>query len=200
MTREVKKKTPGTILEEAREALGLSLGDVAAMTRIPRTMITHLEGDRFDEYSADVFVRGHLRSYARELKLDPQTVIEAWERHTGKRSKLGASAKEPVAGDQPISKARQTARKQVVGWQSHFSSLKRSVRATHVVAVALVLVFLFVVVNFLTGSRATAKDPAQFPTTNQQEWEVEKAAKETRWALEQPAEPAADDSESKSAQ
>lgn len=73
------------------------------------------------------------------------------------------------------------------GWQEHLSNLTSSVRTSHVVAIGLVLVVLFVFINFLTGSRATAKDPAQFPETNQQEWEVEQAAAEARWALEQPA-------------
>lgn len=183
MSREAVKKTPGAILKDARKALGLSLGDVAAMTRIPRTMLSHLESDRFDEYSADVFVRGHLRSYARELKLEPETLMQAYDRHTGKhRQSMGDQDLGAEGARKSISKAR----KQVAGFGSQMTHLTRHVRASHVVAVGLVLVFLFFVVNLVTGSQATAKDPAQFPAASEEEWEVEQAAEETRWALEQP--------------
>lgn len=191
MTCEAVKKTPGKILKHARQSLGLSLGDVAAMTRIPRTMLSHLEADRFDEYSAPVFVRGHIRSYARELKLDPERIIQAFERHTGTFTPSEDEAPEPkAAARKSISKAR----KQVAGWRSHVSGVTGQVRAAHLVAVALVLVGLFFVVNLISGSKATAKDPAQFPTASEEEWEVEQAAEETRWALEQPAEADSNDS------
>lgn len=185
MSREVSKKSPGAILKEARQSLGLSLGDVAAMTRIPRTMLTHLEGNRYDEYSADVFVRGHLRSYSRELKLDPEAVIQAFERHTGRYTQPTV---ESPQGRETARKSISKAKKQVAGFGSQMSSFTRNVRAAHVVAIALVLVFLFFVLNLVTGGQsATAKDPAQFPTATESEWEVEQAAEETRWALEQPA-------------
>ncbi len=188
MSREVVKKSPGALLKDARNALGLSLQDVAAMTRIPRTMLSHLEANRYDEYSADVFVRGHLRSYARELKLDPETIIQAFDRHTGRRPEPIAEVPERrMAARKSISKAKKRAKKQVAGFGSQMTGWTRGVRASHVVAVGLVLVFLFIVVNFLTGSRATAKDSAHFPTASEQQWEVEQAAQETRWALEQPA-------------
>lgn len=189
MSPHAVKKSPGTILKEARKELDLSLGDIAAMTRIPRTMITHLEGDRFDEYSADVFVRGHLRSYARELKLDAETILQAYDRHTGRMGHVSASE---GTGDADSAQSISKAKKQVAGFGSQVSTLTRQVRATHVVAVALVLAFLFVVVNLVTGSQATAKDPEQFPSASEEEWEVDQAAEETRWALEQPASEAPD--------
>lgn len=202
MTNDSPKKTPGSILREARESMSLSLPEVAAMTRIPRTMLSHLERDRFDEYAAEVFARGHLRNYARELKLDPERVIQAYERYTGR---VHSSTKSQVTEDKSktkksVGKAARSftkARKgSSGGWSAHFEKLTNSVRTSHVVAIGLVLVFLFVMVQFLTGSRATAKDPAQFPETSEQEWEIEKAADEARWALEQPAEDGSTDEDS----
>jgi cytoskeleton protein RodZ len=184
MSRQAVKKTPGAILKEARQSLDLSLGDVAAMTRIPRTMIAHLESDRYDEYSADVFVRGHLRSYARELKVDPETLMQAYDRHVGR---MGLSSDDNSQGRTAARESISKARASVAGFGSQVTTLTQQVRPSHVVAVALVLVFLFVVVNLVIGSRATAKDPAQFPQAAEQEWEVEQAVEETRWALEQPA-------------
>lgn len=184
MSSEAAAKTPGTILREARESASLTLTDVAAMTRIPRTMLAHLEKDRFDEYSAEVFARGHLRNYARELRLDPETVIGAYERYTGK-------FREDVDLDDPVDavapRAARALRKRESALSFDLSGLAGGVRPTHIVAIGLVLVFLFVIVNFLTGSRATAKDPAQFPAADEQDWELEQTVEETRWALEQPA-------------
>lgn len=189
MSREVEIKSPGAILKNARLALGLSLQDIAAISRIPRTQLAHLEANRFDEYSADVFTRGHLRGYARELQLDPEMVIQAYERYTGMRPDSSLELPQRAGlTRRSLSKAGASARKQVAGFGSQVSSFGRGVRASHLVAVALVLVFLFVMVNFLTGSRATAKDSVQFPTATEEQWEVEQAAQETRWALEQPAE------------
>jgi cytoskeleton protein RodZ len=199
MTNEASNKTPGSILREARESMSLSLAEVAAMTRIPRTMLSHLERDRFDEYAAEVFARGHLRNYARELKLDPERVIQAYEQYTGRvrTSAKSLTAPEETKTKKSISKVTRSfsrsrkksndASSSGGGWSEHFDRLSSSVRTSHVVAIGLVLVFHFVMVQFLTGSRATANDPAQFPETSEQEWEIEKAADEARWALEQPA-------------
>ncbi|MGM0557455.1 MAG: helix-turn-helix domain-containing protein [Myxococcota bacterium] len=203
MTNEASNKTPGSILREARESMSLSLAEVAAMTRIPRTMLSHLERDRFDEYAAEVFARGHLRNYARELKLDPERVIQAYERYTGRvrsSSSESQASEEQSKDTRSVGKAARSfskARKKASGgWSAHFDKLTSSVRTSHVVAIGLVLVFLFVMVQFLTGSRATAKDPAQFPEASEQEWEIEEAADEARWALEQPAEESSADDDS----
>ncbi len=77
-------ETPGTMIRRAREARGMSLRELAAATRIPRTSLAHIEDDAFDELPAEVFVRGFLRNAARELRLDNMEVIEAYERHTGR--------------------------------------------------------------------------------------------------------------------
>ncbi|MFW5966059.1 MAG: helix-turn-helix domain-containing protein [Persicimonas sp.] len=187
MTRQDVEKSPGEMLAQAREALGLSLHEAAAMTRISATMLSHLEEERYDEYTADVFVRGHLRSYARELKLDPDRVVRAYDRQTGRNTT-------PNAGDsslQTTDKANTAGG--VAGFGSRLSRLKRKVRASHVVAVGLVLVFLFVVVHLVGGTRATAKDPDRFESNSEEHWEVEEAAEETRWALERPGGESDDD-------
>lgn len=196
MSREVEKKSPGAILKDARLAMGLNLQDVAAISRIPRTQLSHLEANRFDEYSAEVFVRGHLRGYARELQLDPEVVIQAYERYTGRHTDAALTIPERKnAAIKSISRAQNVAKKQVAGLGSQVTNWTQGVRASHLVAVGLVLVFIFIVVNFLTGSRATATDPAQFPPAADEQWEVEQAAQETRWALEQPAEQGDDDAQ-----
>ena len=210
MTTEVPNKSPGDILRDAREEKGLTLEDAAAMTRIQQSMLAHLEHNEFDEYTAEVFARGHLRSYARELQVDVDEVMDAYEAHVGPRGSrrqiptLDASeaqaettpdySSEEVASAsaarsaQPWTAEDGSEDSTLAEWGNGLSKLTRKVRTSHVVAIGIVLVFLFVVVNLMTGSRATAKDPAQFPEQSEEDWKVEKAANDARWALEKPAE------------
>jgi cytoskeleton protein RodZ len=184
-------KSPGTMLQEAREEAGLSLSDVAAMTRIPKTMLGHLENDRFEEYVAEVFVRGHLRNYAREVHLDPETILQAYEKHTGRRRRdplaeakksgvLGRSAPRPVpttmvpAGEGAAVAVRRKSPSPLSG-----------VRPSHLVGAFLILCGLFVMLSFLSSNRATAQDPTTFPVADESAWELEQEVRETRWLLEQ---------------
>lgn len=57
----------GARLAEAREAAGLTVHDVAKKLRVPPPIIESLEAGDWDRLGAPVFVRGHLRSYARLL-------------------------------------------------------------------------------------------------------------------------------------
>lgn len=185
-------KSPGTLLRQGREQRELSLDDVATMTRIPRAMLEHLEKDRFEEYVAEVFVRGHLRNYARELGLEVEQILQAYERHTGNRRVS------PMAG------VERDSRRASGGARSRRSSLKRErvgaaadgsgsaarvtdylggLRKTHVVAALLVVIGLFLILGYLTNNRATAQDAPEFPEASESAWEED--AEETRWLLEQ---------------
>lgn len=75
--------TVGAQLRAAREALGLSHRDMAEITKIQVPYLECLEADRFEELPAEVFVRGFLRSYARELRLDEESLFEHYLRQTG---------------------------------------------------------------------------------------------------------------------
>jgi cytoskeletal protein RodZ len=68
----------GSLLRQTREDLGLTLRDLAAVTKIQSSMLQCLEEDRFEEFPAEVFCRGFLKSYARELHLDEQDILEAY--------------------------------------------------------------------------------------------------------------------------
>jgi cytoskeletal protein RodZ len=57
-------------LREAREAHGLSIYQVADITKIRTDHIRALEEGRFDAFAAPVYVRGFIRTYARLLRLD----------------------------------------------------------------------------------------------------------------------------------
>jgi cytoskeleton protein RodZ len=62
-------------LRQAREARQLSIAQVAEVTKLRTDHVRALEEGRFDAFSAPVYVRGFVRTYATLLKLDvPQTM------------------------------------------------------------------------------------------------------------------------------
>lgn len=66
----------GQRLKKAREAAGYSLADVSARLKMPIRTLQTLESGDWASLGAPVFVRGHVRSYARAvgLTLDDQTL------------------------------------------------------------------------------------------------------------------------------
>ena len=66
----------GIELKQAREARGLSLGDVAQQLKFAPRQLEALEEDRFDLLPGGTFARGMVRSYARLLKLDAEPLVE----------------------------------------------------------------------------------------------------------------------------
>jgi cytoskeletal protein RodZ len=157
-------KTPGKILKEGRKAKGMSLTDLAATTRISKTMLQYLEQDRYDEYTADVFIRGHLRCFAQEVELDPDEVIRAYERETGQAS--GGSSDTTALND------------------SGRGILSR-IRVPHMVAIGLVLVAIFLVASFISSHSATATNREVFSTDSDVTTEkTTEEGKKTRWLLE----------------
>lgn len=65
----------GSYLRKERELRHLSVAEVAQATRIPVRLLRHLENDDIEELPADVFVRGHLRAYARVLGIAPEELL-----------------------------------------------------------------------------------------------------------------------------
>ena len=57
-------RTIGERLRAGRERAGLSIAAAAEKLHLDNKVIESLEGDRFDELGASVYVRGHLRRYA----------------------------------------------------------------------------------------------------------------------------------------
>jgi cytoskeleton protein RodZ len=68
---------PGYQLRTAREARGMSIGDVTDVLRFSPKQIELLESDRYDDLPGATFVRGFVRSYAKLLKLDVIPLLAA---------------------------------------------------------------------------------------------------------------------------
>ncbi len=67
--------TLGERLRLARERAGLSIGDIAAPTKIQVSLLEAIERDDFERVPGGLFVRGFLRAYAKEVGLDPEAVV-----------------------------------------------------------------------------------------------------------------------------
>lgn len=70
----------GSYLRKERELRQISVAEVAQTTRIPVRILQQIENDQFEGLAAEVFVRGFLRAYARELGLDEKEVLEQYGR------------------------------------------------------------------------------------------------------------------------
>ena len=71
---------PGERLRNAREAISLSIEEVAARLHLDTRTISNLETDSYEDLPAPTFVRGYLRSYARLLNIDPEPIIDGFNR------------------------------------------------------------------------------------------------------------------------
>ena len=72
----IVQKSIGTDLRIAREAQGLSIGDVAQRTKFSVHQVEALEADDLARLPQGTFLRGFVRSYARVLMLDENTLLE----------------------------------------------------------------------------------------------------------------------------
>lgn len=74
---EIHATSPGRMLREAREVLGLSVMDVASQIKFAPRQIEALEADDYQHLPEAAFLRGFVRSYAKILHLDAQTLLAA---------------------------------------------------------------------------------------------------------------------------
>ncbi len=73
----------GARLTRARTEQELSLEKAAASLKVDVAVLNNLETENFDALGAPVFVRGHLRKYARMLNLPEQELLDAYEVKAG---------------------------------------------------------------------------------------------------------------------
>ena len=67
----------GKMLREARERVNLSVAEVAAQIKFAPRQIEALEADDLRHFPEAAFLRGFVRSYAKILSLDAQTLLAA---------------------------------------------------------------------------------------------------------------------------
>jgi cytoskeletal protein RodZ len=70
----------GSCLRRAREDRALSVGDISASTKVPRSAIEQLEAGALSSLPAHVFVRGFIRSYAKAVGLNETKPLSLFDR------------------------------------------------------------------------------------------------------------------------
>jgi len=82
---------PGALLKAAREKAGLSEEEVARELHITVKKVRALETDDYEQLHSDIFIRGYLRGYAKQVDLEPETLLE---RYTQVRRRAGLDSEE----------------------------------------------------------------------------------------------------------
>jgi cytoskeleton protein RodZ len=82
-TKDEIPQKPGTLLKQKRESLGLTQKQVADKLRLRVNVIESLEDNNFNIDKVSTFVRGYIRSYARIVGLDEQSVVAAYDQYSG---------------------------------------------------------------------------------------------------------------------
>ncbi|MFC3575032.1 helix-turn-helix domain-containing protein [Streptomyces yaanensis] len=75
----------GRTLQQARIAAGLTVDDVSNATRVRVAIVHAIEQDDFAPCGGDVYARGHLRTLARAVHLDPAPLLERYAAEHGGR-------------------------------------------------------------------------------------------------------------------
>ncbi len=69
----------GAVLTRAREELSLSQKDIASKLNLKEEIIVALDANEFNKLPAPTYVRGYIRSYARAINLDANSLISLYE-------------------------------------------------------------------------------------------------------------------------
>ena len=74
--REEARPSIGRALQQARIAAGLTVDDVSSATRVRMNMVHAIEADDFSACGGDVYARGHIRTLAKAVHLDPEPLLD----------------------------------------------------------------------------------------------------------------------------
>ena len=88
-------------LRQARESQKITVQQVAEVTKIRTDHLRALEEGNFDVFSAPVYIKGFVRSYATMLKLDVPQIMAALEAELGQTQKFSEPPPLPGTPAQP---------------------------------------------------------------------------------------------------
>ncbi|MCH0561942.1 MULTISPECIES: helix-turn-helix domain-containing protein [unclassified Streptomyces] len=83
--REESHLSVGRALQQARIAAGLTVDDVSNATRVRITIVHAIEADNFAPCGGDVYARGHIRTLAKAVHVDPAPLITQYDAEHGGR-------------------------------------------------------------------------------------------------------------------
>ncbi|WP_037856865.1 helix-turn-helix domain-containing protein [Streptomyces sp. NRRL S-340] len=82
---EEARPSIGRVLKDARLAAGLTVDEVSTATRVRVAIVHAIESDDFAPCGGDVYARGHIRTLAREVHLDPAPLLARYDAEHGGR-------------------------------------------------------------------------------------------------------------------
>ncbi|MER6531922.1 RodZ domain-containing protein [Streptomyces sp. NPDC001508] len=82
---EESRVSVGRALQQARIAAGLTVDDVSSATRVRIAIVHAIEADDFGPCGGDVYARGHIRTLARAVHLDPAPLLAQYDTERGGR-------------------------------------------------------------------------------------------------------------------
>ncbi|MGW0334496.1 helix-turn-helix domain-containing protein [Streptomyces sp. NPDC003011] len=83
--REEARLSIGRALQQARIAAGLTVDDVSSATRVRIAIVHAIEADDFGPCGGDVYARGHIRTLAKAVRLDPAPLLAQYDDDHGGR-------------------------------------------------------------------------------------------------------------------
>jgi len=95
----------GETLAAGRREAGMSLDDVASITRLRPAMIAAIENDDFTLSGADSYARGHVRSIAQAIGIDPDAVVAEFDASRAASTPSGSMRKDFESGRRSIDDA-----------------------------------------------------------------------------------------------
>ena len=66
----------GRMLKDIRRKLGIQLFDVSLETKIRKEILKNIEQEKFEDLPQEIYLRGHVGSYAKYLSLNPKKVVD----------------------------------------------------------------------------------------------------------------------------
>ncbi|WP_406506233.1 helix-turn-helix domain-containing protein [Streptomyces sp. NBC_00212] len=75
----------GRALQQARIAAGLTVDEVSSTTRVRIPIVHAIEQDDFSRCGGDVYARGHIRTFAQAVHLDPDPLVARYDAAHGGR-------------------------------------------------------------------------------------------------------------------
>ncbi|MFF2329011.1 MULTISPECIES: helix-turn-helix domain-containing protein [unclassified Streptomyces] len=75
----------GRVLQQARIAEGLTVEEISSSTRVRIPIVHAIEEDDFSRCGGDVYARGHIRTLARAIGIDPEPLVSQYDAEHGGR-------------------------------------------------------------------------------------------------------------------
>lgn len=102
----------GELLRQRREALGITLEELQARTKIRIKYLEAIEAGEFAVIPGEVYLRGFIRSMASELAMDQQKIMQVYHQETNPASEPVAAAPDatptkPTPADESATEVRE---------------------------------------------------------------------------------------------